>query len=352
MDERQARIEDMFDDEGVLVSNDDVVLKRMTLPALREFRERSGRDEVFAPLLETASKDLRNKLRSSLAKSEAEEAKKPGQGCFFDARTGGLLGTFSLVYNHPENLGQVSLVSLDSTDPALSREAFGLLLAVARRTNRDQTLLATVSTVLFQDRALVEGYGGGIRRFVPTPGVPKADVQAFYETHTGLADEEVQGLAQGFGVDLPTFVMGTLEYEIPTDGHLRPVQDDRATPDHLGAELAHWVALDLTTRISAAYDLLLGGHILRGLKELLGAMRRLRAMSTNIPEGATRVNKALRVTRHLESVVRRMELDDEEISYQEIHELDREVQSLDSPKVDPRDIPDLFGDDQEDDAEF
>lgn len=92
--------------------------------------------------------------------------------------------------------------------------------------------------------------------------------------------------------------------------------------------------------------------MLKGLKELSGVIRRIRTMSANNPLDTGRANKSLRVIKHAESLVSKVEQNYDDISYRDVHEIERELDSLKTPHISPEDMPSLFDDMNGDDEDF
>lgn len=275
--ERQDLLESMYEPDGILLTTDDVVLRRGTHEELSSFLMENGGHELCGILRdipwlpeserERLTGDALRRLVDTLPKGVVEV---PGHG---------IVGIYTVEY-HDDFLPPRVGLSIPSPFASEDRgRILDLLTDTLHRLNGDDEFEISCLPHAFPDRAMLESRGAWIHRFEQTSPLSPGDREVYAATWEASSDAELQGIASGFGVSKVDLFCGSLVYRLSWGAPRQDVVDDR--PDTCGAGLDQviWFVRDLVLRVKTIDDLFSSGHPLRALRVAREAIAALRSSS-------------------------------------------------------------------------
>lgn len=272
--ERQDLLESMYEPDGILLTTDDVVLRRGTRKELRGLLMESGGREIIELLTSI----------SWLPKSESRRFVDdfvgrmcdPGTYSVVDMTGLGVVGSFRVKYPVGAGVPEVVLTMLDPCTSDDRGHVLDILMDILHRLNSDDELEVRCHPHGFPDRAMLESRGAWISRFELRSPLPPEDRQILADSWNDVVDGELEGMAAGFGVSEADLFCGELVYRIPWEARPQDVRNDRIGITGSGTDQVVWWVRDIVMRINAVGELFTSGHPLRGLREVRGLLSMLR----------------------------------------------------------------------------
>lgn len=282
VNERQELLLSMFEPDDVLLSADGFVLRKGTRRELTKLMVDAGYNEMVE-----CFKEIRGVSQESISHAIADtlyKATDPDKNWVVGTADGELVGSFSIKYEDDVFPPRAWTVLLDPWTSEDVARVLALLIDVAHRLNGDEEVEVRCRPYAFGDRAAIESLGGYIHHFEEGVILPPEDREVFAASWGDLLDDEIKGLAAGFGVSDESLFCGSLIYRIPYGAARQEVRDDRFGPKDVGQQEAVWVLRDMVMRFNTASDLMTSGHPLKGiraLKDLFSALKRFKSFSSS-----------------------------------------------------------------------
>ena len=272
--ERRDLLESMLEPDGVLLTTPELTFRRGTRRELVNLLAENGLDRLRA-ILSELDLILQSEIDEQLAR-QAYKTMCASRALVIAQPDDTPVGTLIVEYEDETNPPRVTVAMAKPATPADRGQAVLAIFDVLHRLNGDEAIVLHCEPYNFENRAELERMGASLCGFIPYEGFPREDCELFAASCGDLYDEEIRGLAEGFGVSGPELFCGTLVYRLEWGAPRQCVTDERFGSGEVGFEKLAWWTRDVAMHLSAVVDLMKGGHPFKALRAVREAVAKLR----------------------------------------------------------------------------